>query len=308
MKNVLKSILLILIAVSLFVCAIPVSALTSGNFTYEIVNGEALITSYNGTATQVTVPAAIDGYSVYGVGDSAFKGNAKITKVTVSAGVKSIGASAFENCTKLATISLPATIMFFGEKAIYNTAYYNNKSNWKEKPNTGTGDGPSIGSGGNDQISWEDISAEGLEYLYLGKILVEISYKGVYAMKYGTTVIADDAFSGCEANSVSLANQTATIGANAFKNCVNLHTVNFSKNLEYIGKSAFENCISLVTITLPEKDIEMYASAFYNTGYYNNADNWNNGVLYYNTIAIGTDEDTDITEIADGTTRIIGEA
>ncbi len=308
MKNILKSMLSVLMAVSIFVCTIPVSALTSGNFTYEIVNGEALITSYNGTATQVTVPATIDGYSVYGVGDSAFKDNAKITKVTVSAGVKSIGASAFENCTKLATISLPATIMFFGEKAIYNTAYYNNRSNWKEKPNTGTGDGPSIGSGGNDQISWEDISAEGLEYLYLGKILVEISYKGVYAMKYGTTVIADGAFSESEANSVSLANQTATIGNNAFKNCTSLNKVNFSNNLEYIGKSAFENCTSLVNITLPEKDIQMYASAFYNTGYYNNAENWNNGVLYYNTIAIGTDENSNITEIADGTTRIIGEA
>ncbi len=307
MKKVVKNILSIIIAVSIFVCTMPVSALTSGNFTYEVVNDEAVITSYNGSATNVTVPETIDGYSVYGIGDSAFKDNINIEKITVSAGVKSVGASAFENCTSLATIILPSTIMFLGEKAIYNTAYYNNKSNWKEKLNNSSNE-PNIGNG-NDDIPWEDIIANDLEYLYLGKILVEISYSsGSYSVKYGTTVIADGAFAGCGANQVSLASQTATIGNNAFKDCTNLSQVKFSMNLEYIGKSAFENCTSLVNIVLPEKDIQMYASAFYNTGYYNNAENWNNGVLYYNTIVIGTDENCDKIEIADGTTRIIAEA
>lgn len=307
MKKLLKNTLSIIIVVSLFVCTVSVSALTSGNFDYDLVDGEAVITSYNGSATNVTVPAAIDGYSVYGIGDSAFKGNTNIEKITVSAGVKSVGASAFENCTSLATITLPSTVMFLGEKAIYNTAYYNNRSNWKEKLNNSS-DNPDIGSG-DDDIPWEDIIANDLEYLYLGKILVEISYSaGSYSVKYGTTVIADGAFAGCGATQVSLASQTATIGNNAFKDCTNLSQIKFSMNLEYIGKSAFENCTSLVNITLPEKDIQMYASAFYNTGYYNNAENWSNGVLYYNTIAMATDENCDKIEIADGTTRIIAEA
>lgn len=306
MKKIIRTIISILIAVSVFVCTIPVSALTSGEFDYEIIKGEAVITKYNGTATEVTVPATIDEYTVYGIGEAAFKNNSKITKITISAGVKSVGASAFENCTSLATITLPSTIMFFGEKAIYNTAYYNDGNNWKLKK-SGSSEGPSIGSG-DDEISWEDLSATDLEYLYLGKILVEISYKGTYSIKYGTTVIADGAFAGSDANHVTLASQTATIGNNAFKDCKDLLQVRFSNNLEYIGKSAFENCTSLVNITLPEKDIYMYASAFYNTGYYNNADNWNNGVLYYNTIAIGTDESSDVTEIADGTTKIIAES
>lgn len=306
--KVIRTIISILIAFSAFVCIIPVSALASGDFTYEIINGEAVITSYNGTATEVTVPATIDGHTVYGIGESAFKDNTEITKVTVNSGVKAVGTSAFENCTSLATISLPATIMFFGEKAIYNTAYYNDKSNWKEKRENNSSGETNIGDGGNDQVSWEDIVAKNLDYLYLGRILVEISYSGSYSIKYGTTVIADGAFAGSNANQVSLASQTATIGKNAFKDCKDLSQVRFSNNLEYIGKSAFENCTSLVNITLPEKDVQMYASAFYNTGYYNNAENWNNGVLYYNTIAIGTDESSDITEVADGTTKIIAEA
>ena len=299
MKKIVKNILSILIAISVFVCTIPVNALSSGDFDYEIINGEAVITKYNGTATQVSVPATIDGYSVYGIGESAFKDNTAITAVTVETGVKSVGASAFKNCTGLATITLPATIMHFGENAIYNTAYYNDKSNWKEKPDD---------SSGGDTIPWEDIIASGLEYLYLGKILVKISYEGSYSIKNGTSVIADGAFAGCEANQVTLASQTATIGNNAFKDCQNLSQIRFSSNLEYIGKSAFENCTSLINITLPEKEIQMYASAFYNTGYYNNAENWNNGALYYGTMVIGVDENASKIEIAEGTTKIIAEA
>ncbi len=298
MKKIVKNILSILIAISVFVCTIPVSALTSGDFTYEIINGEAVITKYNGIATEVAVPATIDGHTVYGIGESAFKDNTAIIAVTVETGVKSVGASAFENCISLATISLPSTIMFFGENAIYNTAYYNDKSNWKVKIDSSVND---------DTIPWEDIIANGLEYLYLGKILVKISYEGSYSIKYGTTVIADGAFAGCGANQVTLASQVATIGNNAFKDCHNLTQIRFSNNTEYIGKSAFENCTSLVNITLPEKDIQMYASAFYNTGYYNNSENWNNGVLYYDTIAIGTDDNITKTEIAEGTTKIIAE-
>lgn len=308
MKKILKSVISILIAISVFVCTTPVTALTSGNFTYEIVNDEAVITAYNGTETQVTIPAQIDGYTVFGIGESAFKDNTEITSISVSAGVKSVGASAFENCTSLATITLPSTIMFFGEKAIYNTAFYNDRSNWKEKINKDSSSGPGIGGGSDDEIPWEDIVANGLEYLYLGKILVEISYSGSYSIKYGTTVIADGAFAGSGANQVTLASQTATIGNNAFKDCEKLTQIKFSTNLEYIGKSAFENCTSLVNITLPEKGIQMYASAFYNTGYYNNAENWNNDILYYNTIVIGIDKNCSVAEIADGTTRIIAEA
>ena len=297
MKRIMKKVISFLIAISVFVCAMPVSALTSGSFVYEVVDGEAVITAYKGTATSVTIPATIGGYTVYGVGESAFKGNTKITSITVTTGVKDIGASAFENCTALATITLPNTIKHFGERAIYNTAYYNDRSNWKEK----------VGNTG-ETLPWEDIAAQNLDYLYLGKILVEASYSGRYSINYGTIVIADGAFAGSKAGQVTLASQTATIGNNAFKDCQKLSRISFSSNLEYIGKAAFENCTSLVDISLPDKDIQMYASAFYNTGYYNNPENWDGNILYHGTRVIGIKSDCTIAEIHDGATEIIGEA
>lgn len=309
MKKNIKSFISIVLIFAVFVCTIPAFAATSGSFTYEVVNGEAIITAYTGTDAEITVPSTIDGYNVYGIGDSALRDNTSITAVTVETGVRSIGASAFENCTALATITLPSTIMYFGEKAIYNTAYYNDDSNWKKQSSDDSSGGPVIGGGdNNDQLSWEDILAGNLEYLYLGKILVEASFSETYSIKYGTTVIADGALAGSSAGNVSLATQTATIGKNAFRDCTRLTTIKLSSNLAYIGKSAFENCTSLVDITLPETDIQIYASAFYNTGYYNNSANWNENVLYYGTTVFDVDKDCSLAVIQDGTTKIIAES
>ncbi len=305
----MKKLISILLCVAMILCAfssvIPSFALSYNNFTYEIVDEGVIIIGYTGTETEVTVPSQIEGLNVYKIGDNAFKDNKNIASVTVNSGVKDIGASAFENCISLATISLPDTILHIGEKAIYNTAYYNDKSNWKPKTNqSGTSGGVQIGNG-MAQISWEDIAAHNLDYLYLGTNLIEITYSGSYTIKAATRVIADGAFLGCDANSVSLSNQLVSIGKNAFKDCEKLKTITFFDGLEYVGDSAFENCISLEQIQLPQKDIKMNASAFYNTGYYNNPDNWRGNVLYYNDKVIGVKENCDVVEIKDGATEII---
>lgn len=311
MKKTISILLSIVIILCVFTSAIPSFALTYNNFTYEIVDENVVITKYTGSESTVLVPSQIDGLNVQKIGENAFKDNKTITSVTVSSGVKDIGARAFENCIFLATISLPDTITHIGEKAIYNTAYYNNKSNWKPKTtsNNSSSGGVNMGTGsGNTSIDWEDIVAHNLDYLYLGKNLIEATYSGSYAIKYGTRVIADGAFAGCDASSVTLSNQLVTIGKNAFKDCQNLKTINFCDKLENIGDSAFENCVSLEKINLPQKDITMNATVFYNTGYYNNHNNWRGNALYYNDKVIGVNENCNTVEIKDGATEIISGA
>ncbi len=309
MKKLISIMLCIAILFCAFSSVIPSFALSYNNFTYEIIDDSVIITGYTGSETEVTVPSQIEGLNVEKISDNAFKDNKTITSVTVSSGVQDIGASAFENCTSLATISLPDTIIRIGEKAIFNTAYYNNESNWKPKSTQSgsSSDGIQIGNG-MAQIPWEDIAAQNLDYLYLGTNLIEATYSGSYAIKTGTRVIADGAFSGCAATSVTLSSQLVAIGGNAFKDCENLKTIKFFDSLEYIGDSAFENCVSLETIELPQKDIRFNASAFYNTGYYNNPDNWRGNVLYYKDKVIGTNENSDMVEINNGATEIISGA
>ncbi len=304
----MKKIISAILAVIMLICAfsLPSYALNYGSFSYEVVNNEVVITKYIGSnRTSITVPATIKEMPVVAIAEGAFKGNTELTLVKVSEGVRDIGASAFEDCTSLATITLPTTITHIGEKAIYNTAYYNTESNWK-KPPAGDSSGD-IGFGsGMGQISWEDIMAKDLEYLYLGNNLIEISFSGTYSVKSGTLVIADGAFAGCDAEKVTLSSQLITIGNNAFKNCKKLTEITFSKSIEYIGYSAFEGCISLKEIDLPDKYIETNSSAFYNTGYYNNSKNWENNVLYMKGTLIDTRANESVVEIKEGTKYIIG--
>ena len=246
----MKRIISIMIAVIMLVCSfsLPSFALNYGSFSYEIINDEVVITKYIGSnRTSITVPATIKDVPVVAIGEGAFKGNTELTTVEVSEGVKSIGASVFENCTSLATIMLPNTITRIGEKAIYNTAYYNNESNWKKQTaDTSSGD---IGFGnGMGQIPWEDIVANDLEYLYLGTNLIEISFSGSYSLKKGTRVIADGAFAGCNAASVTLSNTLVAIGENAFKDCTVVTSVTIGSSVSTIGTNPFIGCESLKEI------------------------------------------------------------
>ena len=65
--------------------------ITSGDWTYRLYGGEAVLCSYNGTATEVNVPATIDGLRVaefgWGLG-SCFSGVADtLTSVTIEDGI-----------------------------------------------------------------------------------------------------------------------------------------------------------------------------------------------------------------------------
>lgn len=85
-------------------------------FTYEVKNGTATLTSYIGDATEVTVPAEIDGYAVTALGDSLFK-NADVTSVTLPASVTSIGWFAFYGCGALQSVTLSKAVTTIGYAA-----------------------------------------------------------------------------------------------------------------------------------------------------------------------------------------------
>lgn len=286
MKKIISIITSIIMLICLFTSAMPSFALTYDSFVYEIVDEKIVITGYNGTDTTVTVPSTINDIPVVVISESAFKGNTTITSITVNEGIEDIGASTFENCTSLATISLPSTITHMGEKAIYNTAYYNDESNWKLKKSDSSSDDLNIGgSGVQDTITWEDVLAPELEYLYLGTTLIECQFSGIYRINAGTLLIADGAFKGSE---------------NATK-------IVFPSSLVAIGDYAFEGCLGIETFDISE-NISFSASSIYNTGFYNNSENWENGVLYMGTRAVGTSEKTGETVIKDGTIQIISGA
>ncbi len=191
--------------------------------------------AFNGctSLTSVTIPN-----NVTSIGSYAFEDCTSLTSVTIPNSVTSIGSYAFEDCTSLTSVTIPNSVTSIAESAFCNTGYYNNKNNWTNG------------------------------VLYIGNYLIEADpdvVSGFYAIKDGTTVIAD---------------------------------------------SAFEYCDSLTSVTIPNSVTSIGAYAFYDTGYYNNKNNWTNGVLYIGNYLIEADPDvvSGFYAIKDGTTLIADSA
>ena len=105
--------------VFILICVNKSNAETSGDYTYNILNsGSVDITGYTGNETEINIPSTLDEREVYSIGDEAFKGNTKITSVTIPDTVNLIKDDTFMNCTNLTTVNLPNTL-----KYIYDGAF-----------------------------------------------------------------------------------------------------------------------------------------------------------------------------------------
>ncbi len=279
----MKRILSIFISAVLLLSAFSFSAfsLESGNYSYVLEDGKAVITGYSGKETTLAVPRVLDGCLVYAIGDGAFENNKNLVSVTLPEGLCEVRQNAFRSCVKLSQINLPATLLKFGENAVYNTAYYNDKSNWTIRPKDLGSSGGWVIGGGQDTIPWEFIKASELEYLYLGTVLVKCHVVGTYSVKYETTVIADGAFCGeTGLSGISLSSKTVTVGVRAFEGCTALSQIEIS-----------DEC-------------KIYEDALLNTGYYNNPSNWEGDFLVIGTRAVDSKKDAEELTVPDGITRI----
>ncbi len=89
------------------------TVIKKSNLTYKITKGSKVsLTGTTGTAKKISVPSTIKSggkkYKVVSIAANAFKGNKKITKLTIGSNVTSIGKKAFYNCKNLGDISIDA--------------------------------------------------------------------------------------------------------------------------------------------------------------------------------------------------------
>ena len=82
-------------------------------YTYRLENGGAVLTSYLGNQTHLTVPAAVDGYSVVGIADRAFA-DTDVQSVTLPETVEYLGWFTFYQCDELQRVVLPAKLSSIG--------------------------------------------------------------------------------------------------------------------------------------------------------------------------------------------------
>jgi len=83
-------------------------------FHYKVENGGATITSFEGTATLVEIPATLDGHPVKKIGERAFEGNTALGAVIIPSGVLEIDWFAFYDCASLFEITIPDSVCMIG--------------------------------------------------------------------------------------------------------------------------------------------------------------------------------------------------
>lgn len=88
---------------------------TINNIVFASFGEDAILLSYLGKDTNLTLPATYKG-NAYSIAERAFSGSESLVNVTLPAGVKSISRGAFANCTSLRSINIPLSVEMMGSE------------------------------------------------------------------------------------------------------------------------------------------------------------------------------------------------
>lgn len=224
--------------------------------------------STNGTNVVIPDTVEINGikYKVTTIDANAFKGNTKLTSVTVGNNIKNIDNEAFKGCTSLKTVTISNSVEKIGKDAFYNcnrltTVNINAKAKIKE-----IGEGAFRNCSALLKITIPNETTKiGKNAFNNCKKLKTVTWN---AKSSKLTEIGISAFQNCAVLAkIVIPNKVKKINAKAFYNCKKLKTVtiDYKKSaLTEIGDSAFQNCYRLSKITLPKKLTRIGKKAFYN--------------------------------------------
>lgn len=228
------------------------------SFQYDFENKGWTVVNYEGTDTEVVIPAEYNGKPVTGIGEKALWSGSEyskgsITSVTLPDSVITIGDRAFMN-QPLTSLTLPASLKSVGVEAFAR--------------------GYSIYEGETEDTIEDLILPEGLETIGAGafgraeltSIVIPDSVKTIGSDESGSTDSGFRTF-GTSLESVTFGKGLEVIGADVFSDSAMLREADLSgcTKLESIGKNAFGSCGRLKTVKLPANLKEIGNRAFYRT-------------------------------------------
>jgi len=243
----MKKLTIVLIMVLTVVTAI--FAQSEADFKVEIneTGDGAIITKYLGKATQVRIPATIQGVPVKELKQYSFcrtKENlTEITSIIIPEGVIKIGEQAFGRIVgasqqilspqqKLMSVRLPNTLTYIGDSAF---------SLCQALVSINLENVTFIGPGA--------FSGTGIKSVTLSSKLTRIN---------------GDTFSNTKLESITIPEGTTEISSTVFKNCSLLKTVILPSTIKKIGFESFFKCTSLTNVTIPDtvQKIEFWEGCF----------------------------------------------
>lgn len=256
--------------------------ISAANKTCEVTKNEGI------SATKVTIPKTVNGYSVIAIGSSAFeywsalktisipnsvtsiKGSAfwgcsGLTSITIPNSVTSIRGSAFSGCSGLTSITIPNSVTSIGDNvfrgcAITSVTIPNSVTSIGINPFEDCSSLTSIKveSGNNKYDSRNNCNAiitTSSNHLISGCKNTTIPNSVVYIDMW--------AFNGCKnLTSISIPNSVTYIGTYAFYGCSSLASITIPNSVTEIGSYVFQNCYGLTSITLPNSLTEIGNKVF----------------------------------------------
>ena len=211
----------------------------------NVTNIEGMAFMYCKALKSITLP------NITHIGSSAFNNCLSLDSVTLGNGLRNIADNLFYQCSSLTHITIPDSIERIGEHAFYNckllkTIYIPNTVNMIGK------------------------------YAFSGCSSLESIH-----IPNGVTEIGERTFENCTSlQAVNLPKTISSIRYYAFAGCASLTEINIPEGVQKIESNTFQNCTSLLKITIPNSVMTIELGAFSNTGYYNDANNWEEDVLY----------------------------
>lgn len=241
--------------------SVKATALTSGDYAYELRDSYATITGYKGSAVNLFIPSELDGYTVTSIDQGAFAENSVLEYVMLPDTITNIGASntaftgSFENCIKLKTITFrsgkfDAVIgaeTFMNCKSLQSVIIPGNYSLIKEDAFRGC-------------TALESVILRKSDYAFANQAIESEAFRDCSSLTsiiLPTTLnsIASYAFYGCAASEIKIPEGVTSIGYGAFAESPNLTTITLPSTLTTIGAvnsiftGAFENCPKLQKVT-----------------------------------------------------------
>ena len=243
--------------------------------------------------TSVTIPG-----SVISIGDSAFEDCDVLTNIAIPDSVTSIGKSAFAWCSKLTSIAIPDSVTTIGNSAFYGCTDLTNLTLGNSV--TIIGDSAFGACSSLTGIRLPDsVTSIGNGAFFMSENLKNVNIPdGVTSIGYGT-------FQNCDSlTSIKIPDSVTSIGDFAFCGS-GLISINIPNNVTSIGEAAFRECDSLTSIAISDSVTSIGVVAFEGTAYYDDEQNWENGVLYIGEYLI--DADTNLSgeySIKEGVTHV----
>lgn len=230
---------------------------SSDGFYYDLYeNGTAVISRCDSAEKFITVPDKIDGHTVTGIGDAAFRGLETVYYIKMGSNIKTIGTEAFAGCSAMVRIDLGGSVRTIGDSAFYNCMLLCEVQ--------GMDSVESIGEASFFQcatlsfISMPETLRSVGEQAFFGcssltmvKLPTKACTLGPGAFSYcnslcrvdlgGVTEIANGAFEKCpKLTSIVISDRVTSIGESAFRACDSLTDVKVGRRVAFVGASAFE--------------------------------------------------------------------